>query len=66
MHSRYAVIAVETSLAAVHGIVGAEVSMGRAIIEHHGDLDREALRRAIETAGFSVLRMRDERGLRVL
>lgn len=52
MHARHAVF---TSLGAVAGIIRAEVELGRAVVEHDGTVTEEALREAINTAGFEVI-----------
>jgi copper chaperone CopZ len=52
MRSAHAVRAVFTALAGVSGIVRADVTLGRAIIEHDGTVSVEAIREAISIAGF--------------
>ncbi|MDQ8158422.1 MAG: heavy metal-binding protein [Gemmatimonadota bacterium] len=50
----HAVRAVWTALAAVPGIVGAEVTMAGAVLEVEGALDRAALDAALDAAGVTV------------
>ena len=52
VHARHAVF---TSLGAVAGIIRAEVELGRAVVEHDGSVSEEALREAINAAGFEVI-----------
>jgi copper chaperone CopZ len=53
--------AVYTALQAIEGIVRAEVSLGRATIEHDGRATAETLRDAVATAGYEVLEILEER-----
>lgn len=46
--------AVFTALAGVPGIAQADVKVGTAVIEHDGTVPLEALREAVEAAGYSV------------
>ena len=50
----HCVRAVFTSLAGVDGIKRADVSIGRAIIEHDENVTPERIRDAIATAGYEV------------
>jgi copper chaperone CopZ len=50
----HCVRAVFTSLAGVEGIERADVSIGRAVIEHDGRVTPEQIRDAIATAGYEV------------
>ena len=50
----HCVRAVFTSLAGVEGIKRADVSIGRAIIEHDGSVTPEQIRDAIATAGYEA------------
>lgn len=61
MNSAHAVRAVFTSLAGVTGIDRADVSLGRAVIEHDGTVSAEAIRRAIGVAGFEVTGVSESR-----
>jgi copper chaperone CopZ len=61
MSSVHSVRAVFTALAAVEGISRADVSMGRATIEHDGRATPEALTAAIATAGYEVTECTEER-----
>ncbi|MFN5583084.1 hypothetical protein [Gemmatimonas sp.] len=60
--SIHAVRAVRTALAAVPGVLGAEVSMQGAILDAEAPLDRDALDHALGYAGVRVLTLREERG----
>lgn len=53
--------AVFTSLSGVKGISHADVSIGRAVIEHDGSVTAEAVREAISIAGYEVVDVRDDR-----
>ena len=66
MRARFAIQAVETALATLHGIEQAEVGLGRVILEHSGALDDAAITQAIELAGFKVRRIRVERRLKIV
>jgi copper chaperone len=57
----HCVRAVFTSLAGVEGIKRADVSIGRAIIEHDGSVKPEQIRDAIATAGYEVQGFTDDR-----
>jgi len=54
MSSAYAVRAVFTALAGVSGIVRADVTLGKAVIEHDGSASVGAIRDAIALAGFEI------------
>ena len=54
MTCAHCVRAVFTSLAGVQGIDRADVSIGRAIIEHDGSVTPEQIRDAIAVAGYEV------------
>lgn len=54
MTCAHCVRAVFTSLAGVQGIVRADVSIGRAVIEHDGTVTPEQIRNAIAIAGYEV------------
>jgi P-type Cu+ transporter len=54
MSCAHCVRAVFTALAAVDGIRHADVSMGEARIEHDGNVTLEAVRDAVEVAGYTV------------
>jgi copper chaperone CopZ len=54
MTCAHCVRAVFTSLAGVEGIHGADVSIGRAVIEHDGTVTPEAIRDAVKVAGYDV------------
>jgi copper chaperone CopZ len=53
--------AVFTSLSGVEGISRADVSIGRAVIEHDGSVSAETVRKAISIAGYEVVDVRDDR-----
>jgi copper chaperone CopZ len=52
MTCAHCVRAVFTSLAGVEGIERADVSIGRAVIEHDGTVTTEQIRDAIQLAGY--------------
>jgi copper chaperone CopZ len=54
MTCAHCVRAVFTSLAGVEGISRADVSLGRAVIEHDGTVTPEEIRDAIKVAGYDV------------
>lgn len=60
VHARHAVF---MALGAVEGITRADVELGRAELEHDGRASeaaiREAIREAIEAAGFRVTEVRE-------
>jgi hypothetical protein len=45
----------------VEGIARADVSIGRAVIEHDGSVNADAVREAISIAGYTVVDFRDDR-----
>lgn len=47
--------AVFTALSGVPGIARADVRVGTAEVEHDGSVTLDALRQAVETAGYSVI-----------
>jgi len=54
MSCGHCVRAVFTSLTGVAGIDRAEVSIGRAVIEHAGNVSPEEIRAAVAQAGYEV------------
>jgi copper chaperone len=54
MSCTHCVRAVFTSLAGVPGIDRADVSIGRAVIEHDGTVTPEQIRDAVAVAGYEV------------
>jgi copper chaperone len=54
MSCGHCVRAVFTSLAGVPGIDRADVSIGRAVIEHDGTVTAEQIKDAIAVAGYEV------------
>ena len=63
MSCAHCVRAVFTSLAGVPGIDRADVSIGRAVIEHDGTVTPEQIRAAIELAGYEVTNFKTDRPL---
>jgi len=61
MTCAHCVRAVFTALAGVAGINRADVSIGRAIIEHDVPVDQERIREAIELAGYTVTDARNDK-----
>jgi copper chaperone CopZ len=57
----HCVRAVFTSLAGVKGIDRADVSIGRAVIEHDGTVTAEQIRDAIAVAGYEVTDSTDDK-----
>lgn len=55
MSCQHCVRAVFTALAAVEGIERADVSIGRAEIEHDGRVTVDQLREAVAVAGYEVV-----------
>ena len=66
MPAVHAVRAVETAFAGVPGIVGAEVWMGGATVDHDGTVTRAMVDDAVALAGCGVVDAREERRLRTL
>lgn len=61
MSCAHCVRAVFTALSGVEGIARADVSIGRAVIEHDGSVTQDAIRQAISIAGYDVVDFRDDR-----
>jgi copper chaperone CopZ len=61
MSCAHCVRAVFTSLAGVPGIERADVSIGRAVIEHDGTVTPEQIRDAVAVAGYEVTGFTDDR-----
>ena len=61
MTCAHCVRAVFTSLAGVQGIHRADVSIGKAVIEHDGTVAPEDIRAAIAVAGYEVTQIRIDR-----
>ena len=59
--SVHAVRAIETALQAVDGITRAAVSRAAATIEHDGRATADVLRAAVESAGFEVVEIVEEK-----
>jgi copper chaperone CopZ len=60
MTCAHCVRAVFTSLAGVEGIDRADVSIGRAVIEHDGTVTPEQIRGAVKVAGYDVTDFRND------
>ena len=60
MSCAHCVRAVFTSLAGVPGIERADVSIGRAVIEHDGTVTPEQIRDAVAVAGYEVTGFTDD------
>ncbi|HEU4747471.1 MAG TPA: heavy-metal-associated domain-containing protein [Gemmatimonadaceae bacterium] len=61
MTCAHCVKAVFTSLGGVPGIARADVSIGKAVIEHDGTVTAEAIREAVAVAGYEVTGATDDR-----
>ena len=61
MSCSHCVSAVFTSLAGVEGVSRADVSIGKAVIEHDGSMTPEAITKAIAIAGYEVVGFGDDR-----
>jgi copper chaperone CopZ len=61
MSCTHCVRAVFTALAGVPGIDRADVSIGKAVIEHDGSVTPEAIRDAVAVAGYEVTGTADDR-----
>jgi copper chaperone len=61
MTCTHCVRAVFTSLGGVEGIKRADVSIGKAVIEHDGTVTPEDIRAAIAVAGYEVTEIRIDR-----
>lgn len=61
MRTAHCVRAVFTALAGVEGIARADVTMGRAVVEHDGRATPERLGAAVALAGYAVEESREER-----
>lgn len=61
MTCAHCVRAVFTALGGVQGVSRADVSIGRAVIEHDGTVTPAAIREAISIAGYEVVEFTDDR-----
>jgi len=61
MTCSHCVRSVFTALSGVEGISRADVSIGRAVIEHDGTVSADAIRQAISIAGYETQEFRDDR-----
>lgn len=59
MSCAHCVRAVFTALGGVTGVSRADVTIGKAVIEHDGSVTPEALREAIAVAGYEVAEFRE-------
>ena len=57
----HCVRAVFTALSGVKGVARADVTIGRAVIEHDGTVSPEAIREAVSIAGYEVTGFGDDR-----
>jgi copper chaperone CopZ len=53
--------AVSTALTDVPGITRADISVGRAVVEHDGRASVEALRHAMALAGYEITAVKENR-----
>ena len=61
MSCQHCVNAVFTALTPIPGITSAQVSIGGAVIEHDGRASQEAIREAVEEAGYDVEGFEEEK-----
>jgi copper chaperone CopZ len=61
MRSVHCVRAVFTALAGVEGIARADVTLGRAVVEHDGRATTARLREAVALSGYAVEESTEER-----
>lgn len=61
MSCAHCVRAVFTALGGVPGVVRAEVTIGKAVIEHDDSVTPEALREAVAIAGYEAAEFREDR-----
>jgi copper chaperone len=57
----HCVRAVFTALGGVPGVSRADVSIGKAVVEHDGTASEKALREAVEIAGYEVTAVDENR-----
>lgn len=57
----HCVRAVVTGLGGVPGITGADVTIGRAVVDHGPSVSLARLREAVEVAGYSIRESKEER-----
>ena len=60
MTCAHCVRAVFTALGGVEGVSRADVSIGKAVIDHDGSVGNDAIREAISIAGYDVADFRDD------
>lgn len=61
MSCAHCVRAVFTALGGVPGVLRADVTIGKAVIEHDDSVTPEALREAVAIAGYEVAEFREDR-----
>lgn len=61
MTCAHCVRAVFTALGGVAGVSRADVSIGRAVVDHDGTASHEAIAEAISIAGYEVVSFSDDR-----
>jgi copper chaperone len=61
MTCAHCVRAVFTALGGVAGVSRADVSIGRAVIDHDGTASHASIAEAISIAGYEVVSFRDDR-----
>lgn len=61
MTCSHCVRAVFTALGGIEGVSRADVSIGKAVVEHDGTVSNAAIREAISIAGYEVADFRDDR-----
>ncbi|MDP9178110.1 MAG: heavy-metal-associated domain-containing protein [Gemmatimonadota bacterium] len=61
MTCAHCVRAVFTALGGVSGVSRADVSIGRAVVEHDGTASQAAIAEAVSIAGYEVVSFSDDR-----
>ncbi|HYN81339.1 MAG TPA: heavy metal-associated domain-containing protein [Gemmatimonadaceae bacterium] len=61
MTCAHCVRAVFTALGGVQGVSRADVSIGRAVVDHDGTASHESIAEAISIAGYEVVSFSDDR-----
>lgn len=65
MHAVHAVRAVQTALGGVPGVLAVDAERGTVRVAHDATVEAAALRAAVETAGFTVTRVAEDRRRRL-
>ena len=60
MPAVHAIRGVSTALTAVEGITAVDIRLGTAVVEHDGRATPQALREALEAAGYVVEQLENE------